>query len=142
MGAASRFDHLGQPDLLVFCQQRVAADVAKVQTDQILLWRLHTPGGQWAPFPKDSRNLMAGNPVVRKYPLPRRRFPDLLDDTWLPQPSATTGNVCLVAHSNLQAPPDGFAEGNLANVPGGSTSAWIAPPDWLSRIRLFHPLVD
>ena len=36
MGLASGFDHLGQPDLLVFSQQRVAADVAEVQTDEIL----------------------------------------------------------------------------------------------------------
>ena len=36
-------------------------------------------------------------------------------------PSAATGNVCRVAHSNLQAPTEGFEIGNPANVPGGST---------------------
>ena len=54
MGLASGFDHLGQPDLLLFSQQRVAADVAEVQTDEILRWRLNTPVGQWPPFLKST----------------------------------------------------------------------------------------
>ncbi len=37
-------------------------------------------------------------------------------------PSATTGNVCLVAHLNSEVPTGVSAAGNRANVPGGSTN--------------------
>ncbi len=52
VGVASGLDHLGQPDLVVFSEQGVAADVAEVQTDQILVWRLHSLVRQWHPFLK------------------------------------------------------------------------------------------
>ena len=46
-GLASRLGSLGQPDLVVLAQQRVATDVIEVETDEVLIGRLNSLVGHW-----------------------------------------------------------------------------------------------